>query len=93
VAQQPPEPRRPTGAAVVVRDDEDPVSNPRPRGRGAECLRARQRVTPLPLDREVRELVDPEEGRARDVPFEVALPTGLDAREVVAAVDEPVLDQ
>jgi hypothetical protein len=50
-------------------------------------------VTPLPLDHEVRELVDPEEGRARDVPFEVALPTGLDAREVVAAVDEPVLDQ
>ena len=65
----------------------------RPRGRGAECLRARQRVTPLPLDREVRELVDPEERCARDVPLEVALPTGLDAREVVAAVDEPVLDQ
>jgi hypothetical protein len=50
-------------------------------------------VTPLPLDREVRELVDPEERCARDMPLEVALPTGLDAREVVAAVDEPVLDQ
>ena len=78
---------------MVVGDDEDPASDPSPRGRGAECRSARQRVTPLPLDREVRELVDPEEGRARDVLFEVALPPGLDAREVVAAVDEPVLDQ
>ena len=93
MAQQPPEPRRTTGAAVVVRDDEDPVSDPCPRGRGAECLGARQRVTTLPLDREVRELVDCEERCARDVPLEVALPTGLNAREVVAAVDEPVLDQ
>jgi hypothetical protein len=44
----------------------------------------------LPLRGEVRQLVDPEERGARDVRLEVRLSPGLDARQVVAAVDEPV---
>jgi hypothetical protein len=45
------------------------------------------------LDGQVRQLVDPEEGRARDVLPEVPLPPGFVPIERVAAVDELVPDQ
>jgi hypothetical protein len=47
-------------------------------------------MPPLPLGREIGELVDPDERRSRNVLAVVCLPPGLDAAEVVAAVDEPV---
>jgi hypothetical protein len=77
---------------VVIGDDEDPLADPGSPRSGREVLLARQRVTPLPLDREVGQL-DPEERRAGDVRVEVQLPTRLPAVELVGAVDEAVLDQ
>jgi hypothetical protein len=50
-------------------------------------------VAALPLDRQVGERVETEERCSRNVRFEVPLTAGLDAQQVVAAVDEPVLDQ
>jgi hypothetical protein len=50
-------------------------------------------VPPLPLDRQVGELVDPDERRAGDMLVEVCLSSRVDAVERVGAVDEPVLDQ
>jgi hypothetical protein len=90
VAQQPPKPGRAARAAVVVGDDEDAVLDPGPRGGGGKTLRARQRVPSLPLERQIRELADPEKRRAGDVGLEVRLSPRLDAREVVPAVDEAV---
>jgi hypothetical protein len=90
VSEEPPEPRRAAGAAVVVGDDEDAVLDPGPRGGGGKIVRARQRVPPPALDRQVGELVDPEERRARDVRLEIRLAPRLDAREVVPAVDEAI---
>ena len=92
VAQQPPEPRRTAGTAVVVGDDEHAVADPSARGRGGKVLPARQRMPSLPFDREVGELL-PEERRARDMRFQVQLPARLPAVELVGAVDEAVLDQ
>jgi len=90
VAQEPPQPGGAAGAAVVVRDDEDALANPRVRrGRGKRA-RARQRVPPAALRREVGELVDPEERCAGDVLVKVGLEARLDPCEVVGAVDEPV---
>jgi hypothetical protein len=77
---------------VVVGDDEDPLADPGTPGGGREVLVARQRMSALPLDREVGEL-DAEKRRARDVRVEVQLPTRLPAIELVGAVDEAVLDQ
>jgi hypothetical protein len=93
VAQQPPQPGRPTCTTVVVGDDEDARPDSHPGRRGCERLGGGQRVPALALHRQVGELVDPEEGRARNVRFEVLLATGLDPREVVPAVDEPIVDQ
>jgi hypothetical protein len=90
VSEEPPEPRRAAGAAVVVGDDEDAVLDPGPRGGGGKIVRARQRVSPSALDRQVGELVDPEERRAGDVRLEIRLAPRLDAREVVPAVDEAI---
>jgi hypothetical protein len=42
---------------------------------------------------QIRQLVDPEEGRAWHVLVEIRLASGLDAVERVAAVDELVPDQ
>jgi hypothetical protein len=78
---------------VVVGDDEDALADSGPADRRGEGIGGRQRVAPLPLDRQVGQLVDPEERRAGNVRVEVALATGLDPGEVVAAVDEAVLDQ
>ena len=50
-------------------------------------------MPPLALDREIGQLVDAEERRARDVSLEVRLPPSLDAVEGIPAVDEAVLDQ
>jgi hypothetical protein len=75
---------------VVVGDDEDAVSDPGPRGGGGEALRTRQRVPPLPVDRQVGQLVDAEERGAGNVLAEVCLPSRIDPREVVPAVDESV---
>jgi hypothetical protein len=77
---------------VVVRDDEHSITDPRTACGGREVLLARQRVAPLPLDREVREL-DAEKRRAWNVRLEVELAPGLPAVELVGAVDEAVLDQ
>jgi len=92
VAQQPPQPRRAAGTAVVVGDDEHAVGDSRPPGRGREVLPARQRMPSLPFDREVGELRAEESG-ARDMRLEVQLPARLPAVELVGAVDEAVLDQ
>jgi hypothetical protein len=50
-------------------------------------------MPPLPFRLEIRELVDPDEPRAGDVPVEVCLVSRVDAVQRVAAVDEAVLDQ
>jgi hypothetical protein len=50
-------------------------------------------MPPLPFRREIRELVDPDERRPRDVPVEVCLVSRVDAAQRVPAVDEAVLDQ
>jgi len=50
-------------------------------------------MAPLALRRQVGELVDADERRARDVLAEIRLAPRLDAIERIAAVDEPVLDQ
>jgi hypothetical protein len=75
---------------VVVRDDEDAVPDPGPRGGGGKILRARQRVPALPLDRQVGEFVDAEERSARNVLAKIRLVPRLDPREAVPAVDEAV---
>jgi hypothetical protein len=93
VPQEPPEPRRPTRTAVVVRDDEDSGAEAGTRRRGRKRLGRRQRVAPLPRDGQIGELVDSEKRRPWDVLPEVSLVPGLDPVERVAAVDEPVLDQ
>jgi hypothetical protein len=67
VTEDPPQPGGAAGGAVVVRDDEDALADPRARRRLGKRVRARQRVPPAPLRREVGELVDPEERRAGDV--------------------------
>ena len=89
VPQQPPEPSRPAGPAVVVGDHEHALADSRPARRGREVLIPRKRVTPLPFDRQIRKLRAEERG-ARDVRLEVELPTRLPAIELVGAVDEPV---
>jgi hypothetical protein len=78
---------------VVVGDDEDALADPGPSGRRPERLCARERVTPLPGDGQIGELVDPEERGARNVLAEIRLVPGLDAVERIAAVDELVSDQ
>jgi hypothetical protein len=93
VAQQPPEAGRPAGAAVVVCDDEDAGPDSRARGRRRERLRGGQRMPALPARLEIGQLVDAEERGAGNVRLEIALAPGLDARQVVSAVDEPILDQ
>jgi len=93
VPQEPPQAGGPTGPAVVVGDDEDAFADPGPPGRGGKCVRARERVPPTPLDPQIREVVDPEEGRARNVLLKVRLASGLNPVERVAAVDELVADQ
>jgi hypothetical protein len=50
-------------------------------------------MPPLALHVEIRELVDPEERRARNVLVQITLAPRLDPVERVPAVDEPVLDQ
>jgi hypothetical protein len=77
---------------VVVGDDEHAVTDARATRGGREVLLARQRMTPLPSDREVGEL-DAEERRTGNVCLEVELATGFPAAELVGAVDEAVLDQ
>jgi hypothetical protein len=77
---------------VVVRDDEDPVADPRAPGGDHEVLLAREWMASVPLDREVGEL-DPEKRRARNVPIEVQVSARLPAVELVGAVDEAVFDQ
>jgi hypothetical protein len=78
---------------VVVRDDEDAVADPRSAGGGCEDPGARERMPTAAGHGEIRQLVDPEERRARDVLLEVRLPSRLDAVERVTAVDELVPDQ
>jgi hypothetical protein len=50
-------------------------------------------MTPLALDREIRQLVDPQESSTRDVRLEIRLTARLDPVERVRAVDEAVVDQ
>jgi hypothetical protein len=78
---------------VVVRDDEDPVTDPGPPGCSHKRLLARERVPALPLDGQVGELIDPEERRTRNMLVEIGVAAGLDTFERVAAVDELVTDQ
>jgi hypothetical protein len=78
---------------VVVGDDEDPFTDPGARGRRSERLRARKRMTPMTLDREIGEGVDSEEDCSRNVRLEIRLPPGFDSVERVRAVDEAILDQ
>jgi hypothetical protein len=77
---------------VIVGHDEHAVADPRTSCGGREILLARQRVAPLPFDREGREL-DAEKRRAWNMRLEVELAPGLPAVELVGAVDEAVLDQ
>src|SRR5262249_29115936 len=74
MAQEPPEPFRPT--SVPVRDDAHALTDSGAAGCGGELLRRRQRVAPRIAYREIREVgVDVEERGARDVPGEVELPS------------------
>jgi hypothetical protein len=78
---------------VVVGDDEDALADPGPPGRRGKCVRAREGVPSTPLDPQIREIVDPEERRARNVLLQVRLAPGFNPVERVAAVDELVADQ
>jgi hypothetical protein len=78
---------------VVVGDDEDAHADPCAPGGRRERLGGRQRVPALPLDGEVGQLVDAQEGRAGNVRFEVRRPPRFYSIERVGAVDEPVRDQ
>ena len=91
--QQPPEPRGPARRAVVVRDDEDAFADPGPPCGSREVLPAREWMTAPTLDDQIRQLVDPEERRSRNVLLQICLTPGLDSIERVAAVDELVADQ
>jgi len=93
VAQQPPQPRRAAGPAVVLGDDEDAVADPRAGRRLRERLRGWERVPPRSADRKIRQLVDPEERRVGNVLAKVRLSSCLDALERVSAIDEAEVDQ
>jgi hypothetical protein len=89
VAQQPPEALGP--AAVPVGDDKDAFADPGARRGLREPLGRGQRVSALPLDAQVGEIVvRVEERGARDVPLQVQLAAPAGVAELPAAVDEPV---
>jgi hypothetical protein len=93
MAQQPPQPGGTSRRAVVVGDDEDAFADPgAPCGR-CEVVRAGQRMTAPTLDGQVRQRVDPEKRRPRNVLLQICLTPDLDPIERVAAVDELVADQ
>jgi hypothetical protein len=67
---------------VVVRDDEDALSDSGTTGRSGEVLGPRERVsTPSLLDIQIRQLVDPEERCTWNVLLGVRLAPGFDAIE------------
>jgi len=76
---------------VVVRDDEDALPDPRSSCGRRKVGVTRQRVPPLAIDRQVREL-DPEERRTGNVRLQVQVAPRLPLGQRVGAVDEPVLD-
>jgi hypothetical protein len=78
---------------VVVGNDEHALADPRPARRGGERILVRKRMPAATGEREIGQLVDPEERRSRDVLLQIRLASGLDAVERVAAVDELVSDQ
>jgi hypothetical protein len=77
---------------VVVGDDEYALADPRATRGGREIVLARQRMAPLPLDREIGQL-DAEKRSAWNMRLEIQVTTRLPAVELVGAVDEAVLDQ
>jgi CheY-like chemotaxis protein len=87
VAEQPPEPLRPTAAPIG--DHVHAVADAAATRRGGELLGGRQRMPAGVLHREVREvIVDVEERGTGDVPGEIELAPASGVPELPPAIDE-----
>ena len=88
VAQEPPEPLRPSERAVG--DHERAVVDAGPPGRGRELGTLREWMTSVGAGRRGEILLDVEERGARNVAVQIGAPPGLGVVERPAAIDEAV---